>query len=350
MKRIGIVTNIGNNFGNRLQNYALQTVLLDFGFIPETVSFARRNRIIIALKVLLKEIISTVIPKYKNNTWERFDFHIAWSAFLASDRGINDAYDYFIAGSDQIWNPNFWFTSDREFLSFASNEKKIAYAASIGLDELPEEYQAQYRNRLISFKAVSVREDAAAEIIANLGLLKPPVVLDPTMLLTETAWRKVIVMSRLHLNNRFVVKYFLGKCSEETDRMIRDKAREMGTEVVDIMDISSPMHYRIGPPEFVYLFANSEAVFTDSFHGSVFSILFHKPLSVFDRPYEEGAGKMTSRIDTLLGIFGLGQNRVRLAAECTSMVMDWNHDIVDRILDKKRNESLSFLRKALEIE
>lgn len=121
------------------------------------------------IKLWIKTIASAFIKKYSDVCWGIFDQNIKWSRYTIESPNISEYYNYFIAGSDQIWNPLFECNSDREFLTFTANEKKIAYAASIGLDELPINEADRYRKYISSFKNVSVREKTAADIIENLG-------------------------------------------------------------------------------------------------------------------------------------------------------------------------------------
>lgn len=346
--RIAIITIISHNYGNRLQNYALQETLQKLNVRVETIPVERKYNLTGKLKLKIKEIASLFIKKYSGVCWDLFDMNIHWSKYTAMTDNVGTQYDYFIAGSDQIWNPIFECNSDREFLVFTADEKKIAYAASIGLDRLPQNVIDKYRKYIYAFKDVSVREKSAADIIEKLGCNRPEVVLDPTMLLSEEQWMIVIAQSKLKLNKRYVVAYFLGMRTAEFDRYILHKASEMNVEVIDIMNPSSEMENKIGPAEFVSLLYHSEAIFTDSFHGSVFSILFHKLFVVFERPYEEGYGKMSSRLDTLLETFRLNERRVNSKEQLETITLECEYSKVDEILKEKRKDSLEFLMRALQ--
>ena len=349
MKKVAIVTIISMNYGNRLQNYALQTVLDSKGFKCETIPIRRDMLKKIILKIFLKTFLSLFISKYKNVCWDKFNLRISWSRYILNSHDINNQYNYFVAGSDQIWNPMFKFNSDREFLSFVCDEKKISYAASFGIEELPKEYVDLYRERLKKFRSISVREYSAAAIIKELGMPKPMVVLDPTMLLSADQWLKIAKKMNYFSEKRYVVKYFLGKQDNNIDEIIKKKALEFNASVIDISSNNYLNQCKVGPAEFISLFYYSKAVFTDSFHGSVFSIIFHKPFWVFDRPYEEGAGTMTSRLDTLLDTFELKKQRINNLNLCKNKSMEWDYSKVENIISKKRTESLDFLDKAMNI-
>lgn len=345
-KRVAIVTIISQNYGNRLQNYALQEAIKKNGVDVETIPLQYKTNFERKIKLLTKTILSKVLNKYSNDIiWELFDKKIKWSKYTAENPEISSKYDYFIAGSDQIWNPIFPFNSDREFLTFTNDdEKKVAYAASIGLEKLPTKCKEKYKNNIAKFKKVSVREEAAADIIEQLGCKRPEVVLDPTMLLLPKEWEELAQKANVILPEKYVVKYFLGIQNLEFNQYIDQYAKKRCAEVVDITSCD-----KIGPTEFLKIIYDSEAVFTDSFHGSVFSILFHKPFIVFERPYEEGYGKMSSRLDTLLHTFSLNEQRVSSVSEYIEKNTEWDYKNVDLILQEKRSFSLQILKNAIEI-
>lgn len=345
-----IVTIISENYGNRLQNYALQKVLENLGFENETMPIKVKYTLKYKIKLIIKTCLSTIIKKYKDVCWDWFDQNINWSKFTADTPNIANSYRFFIAGSDQIWNPTFNCNSEREFLPFAQPEQKIAYAASIGLAELPTEYKTNYANAISSFHAVSVRENAGAKIIENLIDEKVPVVLDPTMLLSTNEWMKVIKKSKLNINKKYIVKYFLGIRNTEYDNCIKNYAERNGCIIIDITKPPVNLEKKIGPGEFVNLIAYSQAVFTDSFHGTVFSILFHRPFIVFERPFEVGYGEMNSRLDTLLTTFELEGRRINSADQFDLIDFACKFDKTDKILKKRRYDSIAYLRNALAME
>lgn len=349
MKKVAIVTIISRNYGNRLQNYALQTVLRRLGAIPETLPITITYTFRKKIKIIIKRVLSCVEKKYADVCWDLFDLNISWSSYVAQSEQLNSKYDFFVAGSDQIWNPYFVFNSDREFLTFADDNKKVAYAASIGIDKLPDNVVENYRNKISAFNRVSVRESSAADIIEQLGCERPVTVLDPTMLLDREDWNKIIMKSKLKIKKKYVVVYFLGSKSEKYDCYIRDKAMEMNAEIIDILNPPPIINKRIGPAEFVSLLDGSEAVFTDSYHGSVFSILFHKPFIVFERPYEDGYGKMSCRIDTLLHTFNLTNQRLIGYENMKSVDANWDCLKTEEILKIQRLKSLEFLKRALKL-
>ena len=177
--KIGIVTitNDGYNFGNRLQNYALQTILERMGYDVETLNRPIRGNQRLWWK--RKKMVLHYFLPYRRKIvhlkagnfyfWNRR--YIKWSNRVATDDILpllGKQYDYLIAGSDQIWNPKFiWGEDPYMFLQFAKPEQRIAYSPSIGLDEIPQENITQYEDWWRDWNALSCREYTGANIISR---------------------------------------------------------------------------------------------------------------------------------------------------------------------------------------
>lgn len=329
MKKVAIITINSQNYGNRLQNYALQTVLEKLGCEVTTLN---RDLSHISFSYKLRNYIHYIWKTNKTTNFFKFDKLIKWSnnVYNSNLDQLNKEYDFFVAGSDQIWNPYYAFTgTELDFLTFTSTNKKIAYAASFGVSELPEEKIYEFQKKLYGFEKISVREDAGAKIIENLTEKKVPVVLDPTMLLNVEHWRKLEKRPIKMTNEKYTLVYCVESMSDELKIKV-EQEKKKGL-VLEIKKFENK-EWAIGPAEFIYLIDHADKLITDSFHGTVFSILFHTPFVICKR---DGIN-MNSRIDTLLNCFELNDN---LTAE---RFMN-----ADKILTLKREESLSFLKKAL---
>ncbi|MCF2684312.1 polysaccharide pyruvyl transferase family protein, partial [Faecalicatena contorta] len=254
-------------------------------------------------------------------------------------------YDAFIAGSDQIWNPFFEYNSEREFLTFSKREKRIAYAASMGIESLPDSCKDKYREWLSEMAFISVRESSAANIIYELTGKLVPVVLDPVFLLNKYEWNKLATKANCSEKSGYVFFYFLGKHNEIANEWTKKIANARNLRVLNILE-----HFNeYGPLEFVALIKDAEMVVTNSFHCTAFSIIFHKQFVVFERQMENVTEQMTSRLNTLLSTFDL---------EDRFFSKNWNEVIfelddikwkeVDCILKERREESIKFITEALE--
>src|SRR5690625_771073 len=330
MKKICIITLNGYfKYGNRLQNYALQEVIEDMGFNVETIINDTRS---IYLKKLKKgklnnlkeksinDVLKLIYRKVENKLYkdklnqhrtEIFkDFsssYIKETNYSISDYDMPDdlseRYDFFVTGSDQVWNPNFRNGSPIDFLTFASPEKRISYAASFGVSEIPQKYIYDYKLWLSEIAHLSVREEVGAEIIKKLTGRDSAVVLDPTMMLKKEKWLSISKEPSHKPIKPYLLTYFLGEISKDRVNNLKEIAKRNDLEVVNLAQIKDKNPYLSGPSEFID-YINSASVFcTDSFHGAVFSILLDTPFIVFNR--EGKSPSMNSRIDTLLKNFKL---------------------------------------------
>lgn len=339
--KVAIITIVSKNYGNRLQNYALQSVLEILGYSVETLQRESKPK---SIKQYMKTI-AQILLQTKGYKFKKFDkkIHFAESAVTRDSYpdNIDKQYKSFIVGSDQVWNPYYDFVAGKcDFLTFARDDQKISYAASFGVSEIPYERKTEYADHLKTFKAISVREKKGAEIVEELADRKATVVLDPTLLLGESEWKKVEKKPAFCPKKKYVLVYALG---DKTNRF-KDKIKQLKEEY-EIFDVRSLQktgkELPIGPSEFLYLIRNSEEVLTDSFHATVFSIIFHKKFVAFNRP----GLNMNSRIESLAELVGAKDQ----LTECGDLNGETgiNYMDVDEVLEEERRKSIDFLKKAL---
>lgn len=341
MKKVAIITIESLNYGNRLQNYALQEVLKSFGYSVNTV---HRNYEPKSVKVYMKRAVQNLMQT-KAAKFRKFDKKIEFSdVVLKRDDypdGLADEFNYFIVGSDQVWNPHYDFVAGKcDFLAFARDDQKISYAASFGVSEIPSERKLEFATYLKNFKAISVRENRGAKIVEELADRKAMVVLDPTLLLNENDWRKVEKKSSFCPKRKYVFVYALGNKSnrfKEKIEQLKDRY-----EIFDVRTLQmNGRELPIGPSEFLYLIRNAEEILTDSFHATVFSIIFHKKFITFNRP----GLNMNSRIESLAEVVG-AKNRLTEYGDlnCETEI---DYVKVDKALQEERRSSIEFLKDAL---
>lgn len=354
MKKIGIITIIDNdNYGNRLQNYAVQETLKKFNkFEIETIkNDPRLNKEVSKLKyflkwiknilVKIKNMINRSLRKEKFIEFNRENIKFSQKRFNVFKK-YND-YEYLIVGSDQVWNPFFYRLNDFELLNFATTAKKISFSASFGVSKLPEEYQEKTRKALSDFKKISVREDDGKEIIKKLGIKKQvEVLIDPTMMLTIEEWDKISRKPTQLKSKKYILNYFLGEMSEERKKEINRIAAKNECEVINILDKDSSF-YQTGPSEFLFLEKHAFLVCTDSFHASVFAFLYDRPFLIFDR--EDKHISMNSRLETLIKKFQL-KNR-KFKGKITDENLNHNYTKAYQILEEERKKANDFLKKIL---
>ncbi len=307
--KVGIVTiNDFNNYGNRLQNYAVQEVLKKLGNDAITL----RNIPLLNTKKMFafRYLKYLLLNKNKKEVSERdkcfseFNKNIKFNKKLVTPySSLAKKFDYFVVGSDQVWKPTYNRMRDVDFLSFAKNEQKIALSASFGISKLSPQEEKFAKKYLENFKAISVRENSGKEIVEKLTKRKDiKLLVDPTMLLSKEEWQKVSKKPKMLEDNKYILCYFLGNLSLKRKQEIQKFADKNNCTIINLLDKNDPF-YNTGPSEFLYLEQNAFMICTDSFHSSVFALIFNRPLLIFKR--EDDKVDMTSRIDTLVEKFNL---------------------------------------------
>jgi len=357
MTKIGIVTIVDyNNYGNRLQNYALSTTLKKLCPNARIVTFkndARLNDnkgIIKNLEMILKHFYTDVkIGLYM--TSERGKRFSEFNKLLDMSESIsiynkNKKCDKYVVGSDQVWKPTYRRLSSIDLLTFEKNSrKKIAYAASIGIDEIDDVAKNKIKKHLTKddFAFISLREESGKRLVEDITGRDDIVhVLDPTLLLSFEEWEKIEKSPSFEIPEKYILTYFLGQNTYKKD--ILQLANENTLEVINLNDKTSSDYYNVGPREYLYLFHHATAIFTDSFHAIVFSLIYDKPFYVLDRK-QTGMNNMNSRIDSFLKTFGLEDRHVKSVLQKNFLEKDYCK--VYEILEKERKKSLDFLINSL---
>lgn len=361
--KVAIVTiTEGTNYGNRLQNYAVQKCIEELGIEVETLinksgTESQNVSFLLKIKRRLSKIKNHLINakfkkiiKDRNEAFKKFNNeNIKFSSIVINndynDSKINSIYNFFVCGSDQIWNPEFIENAFANFLQFANEEKRIAFSPSFGISELPENRKKEYSKYLKGFSKLSVREEDGAKIIDSLTRQKAEVLIDPTLLLSKDEWEKIIKKPDVVTDKKYILTYFLGKISDKREERIQRLANKYNYEIINLGKMEYEEYYTAGPSEFLWYIKNSEIVFTDSFHACVFSIIFDRTFYILDR--DDKIQSMNSRIETLLNKFKLQQQKLN---DWDNIKLEHDYDHVELILEKERKKSLNFLKKALDIK
>ena len=290
--KAGIVTiTNGYNYGNRLQNYAVQEALesrkIQAETIWKTTNVFDTEAPAYIRKLYIKRFLHYHLTKEENRilNFHRFNkTYIKRSSYMIDEQipeGLDSAYDYFIAGSDQVWNPYLEYCTAANFLSFTEREKKVALSPSIAIEQIPEKDKENFAKWLKDFRLLSVREEKGAELIRELTGRNVEVLCDPTMYLSAEKWRNVEKEPKSRLKNSpYILTYFLGDCEASYKIWIENLAEK---NHMKIFELQNEENFGIAPDEFLYLIDHAACVCTDSFHGTVFSLIFHTPFVVFER-------------------------------------------------------------------
>lgn len=364
-KRYGILTinDTASNYGNRLQNYALQTLLSGYGAATtiqhyldaadagSLAKISARRSLSEVKKAVLGHVPNPAHLEYRRR-WEELRFtakYIGSSPVTISQaKGLSangGRLDRIVLGSDQVWNDRHLSQADLKIRlgMFAPSERVLSYAASFGVDHVRKENEGVFRLALERMAMIGVREFRAQELVEELSGRESTVVLDPTLMIPAEQWR-TITRGFVPDEERYVLTYFLGGISKERGAAIESFAREHGCTVRRILDPADPATYVAGPQDFVELFSKAAYVCTDSYHACCFSLLFDKPFRVFAREGIKSGDRMNSRMETLFRLFDLDAD-IEGGADVTMPELDYTR--IGEELDKRRKTSRAWLEQAL---
>ena len=330
--KIGIVTIVDPtpNYGNKLQNYAVEQIFAGMGWQSVTLAPCRQNRTIpLAVKYAARWCLGVVgvhsfSPEiralYRRMfAFRRFDqTHLHIREDLCRGTVRPEQYDFFSIGSDQVWNPEQFWDGREDFylLRFAKPEQKICISPSFGVTQLPENWKEPFRQALACFPRLAVREASGAQIIYDLLGIRPQVLIDPTLMLDAEDWRKISRPPRTGRPEKpYLLTCFLGQeCADAVCRA-EELSRALDLECRHMLDDRDPRLSGAGPSEYLDLIEHAQAVITDSFHACVFSIIFRRPFAVTERSVN-GQPVMSGRIQTLLDKLQISDRQLsRLSAQ-----------------------------------
>lgn len=388
MKKTAIVScYFIHNYGSMLQAYATQKLLDKLHIENETINVSGflgefrkaqysyilksginsdifRDRLGKAKNVLIKKFLRNDYTRSIKQRDIKFDdfgeSRIRKSQVYVSLEDLankcSDNYGAVLIGSDQLWLPAN-IAADYYTLNFVPDKvNSVAYATSFGVSELPQDVAEMARKFLPRIKHISVREQAGQKLIKGLTGRTVPVVCDPTLLFTGEEWMEIQQKDRF-IEEPYIFCYFIGGTQIHRDFVKRLK-KETGLKIVALTHVDHYMKcdqgyadytpYDIGPSEFLNLIRNASYVCTDSFHSTVFSILYKKEFFEFKRYTQNTKQSTNSRLDTLFDLVDIHDrmlNGDEDIQKCLDMKIDYEK--VHRNLALVREESYRYLRAAL---
>lgn len=372
IEKVGIITLNGyHNYGNRLQNYALQEIVKKLGFEVETIiiqdmhsniniftnyinKISKLKKISKIYDIVKKTLINYVNRKLINKRTRKFkDFSNKYIVekkfnYCESDmENFTSKYNFFITGSDQVWKPTNNSRLFIYFLTFVESSKRIAYAPSFGVTNISNKHIENYKIWLTGMNKLSVREEAGAKIIKELTGRESEVLIDPTLMLSKEEWLSVSKVSSNKPKCKYILTYFLGGPTKEAEKKVKDIAEQNNLEIINLVDFKDKETYITGPSEFIDYINSASVFFTDSFHGVVFSILLQTPFVIYERVSKSAS--MYSRIETLLDMFNLRAREAHNIKDNDEIFeMDFTH--VTPILELERKKAINYLKDALEVK
>ena len=384
MKPIGLVTcYFHHNYGSMLQAYATEMIMQQMGLPYQTIAckapinYMKENKLLYIIKKLLiadwkmrlgKMKIERAKKEYpefaknweiRNKAFDKFAdtfFHV--SPYCKNREELTkmaENYSAFLVGSDQLWRTDSVEHGYYTLEWVPDNIRKIAYSTSIGVKEVPW-FQVEKNKRFMNrFDHIALREQSACDLVYKLTGRKVPVVLDPTLLFTGEQWMDIQKQEPL-TDGKYIFCYLLGNNPSQRE-FIKQVNEKTGYKIVALQQLDDYIPSDegfadeapyVGPREFLNYIRNAEFVFTDSFHCSVFSILYKKNFFTFSR-FAEGAKQSTNtRIDNLLHITGLEDRRMTKDKTVDGVInYKGSFDGVDDKLNAYRKLSMEYLHNAL---
>jgi hypothetical protein len=205
---------------------------------------------------------------------------------------------------------------------FAQPGKRYSYAASFGVDDIPEEFLEKYKLWLSQMRTISVREESGRNLIKALTGKEAFVHIDPVMLLTSGDYQKIEEEPQQKIPERYLLVYFLGDVPERYKLFIAQMAEKLCLKILELSELPDTPLYNIGPQHFLYSLRHADYICTDSFHGTALSVIFEKQFTVFYR--QDKDVPMNARIDSLLHKMDLSDRLYcRLTVEQSSLPIDY---------------------------
>lgn len=367
MKKVEIITIFDNtNFGTYLQALALALVIKKSGYEVEIVDYIRPGQ----SEEAWKKFSDNCIKKIYYTLWEfprwrklRYGCHSFVSRFVPLSKKQYTSYkelkdnpplaDIYVTGSDQVWNSVYNEGIDKSFyLDFApTGYKRVAYAASIGMSEIPEDEVEDTKRLLSKYCAITVREADASRILFGLGFKDVPVVLDPTLLLDKSAWTNIAQQLKQIKTESYMLVYSVEEKAQNEliGRYAQLMSHRHGWKIYEISYNSyhrrlkfADRHFmQVTPEVFLQLMLNAEFVIVSSFHGTAFSINFNKQFLTVT------PNRFNSRVDNILTLCNLKDRLVTSPSFDISALHPIDYNKVNEIIDAERNKSISLLNNML---
>lgn len=346
-KKIALVTcYFQRNYGSQLQAYATQMAFDKLGLANETIkidgllpeinrakywyflshafdSATVKDKMATVRKTLARkrnaQYASDLSVRYRMfDEFARENFRLSPHYHGKTELSRHaEEYAAFVVGSDQLWLPSN-IAADYYTLNFVPDSvTKIALATSFGVSSLPKRYGRKAGKFLNRMDYVSVREVSGQKLVKKWANRDVPVVCDPTIMFTAKEWTEALKAygdgKRFADNNKYMFVYFLGNNPWERE-VVKKASVATGLKIVQIahsdeyvktdVDFADYTPYNVGPKEFVELIRDSEYVFTDSFHCTVFSMLNKKNFFTFPRYNNDGITSTNGRLYSLLSMMG----------------------------------------------
>ena len=389
--KIGILTFIHtHNYGANLQCLALQTFIMSLGHDVEVIDMYRpvdkgydpckedrrlfpplhRNNSFKDYQARINKYVASIIKKVRRRytsekpkkggflAFQEEYIHFSEEKFSNINQLYKEfpqgKYDVVFTGSDQVWNYDSAYSKEPFFLTFVEKSKKVAYAASLGHDSVPDKVSVIYSKWLNTFSAISVREDTAVTALSKITKKEIVQTLDPTLLLSKTEWAGLLSLesdqSQSCDDNGYILVYMLSVSTSVMKTAIKiADALKCSLKIITNRPLLFKGEYELlqglNPRSFVQYYSKARFIVTNSFHGTAFAINFNIPFVTVEK---EGA-RLNARKTSLLKLFNLEKRKVYEGDDVDiDSILDCDFTEVNAILAAERAKSIQFLKSSLE--
>lgn len=358
--RIGILTfHDALNCGAVLQAYALQSFLeaqghdvafLDYSCRPKFTVKRILGKSIHSTAIKIRNYYNALVYGYGRNYNRVLNIHGKSVKDRHALTVLNDCFDAFIVGSDQVWN----FKNNLNpvyLLDFVKNKKKVAYAVSMGQCEVAEKLFNDLKNHLNTFDFISCREANAVQFLSKLmndaGQIKQCV--DPTLLVNPAVFQNIIEYPS---KSGYIASYILNQVDGKQIDMINSFVRNADLPLINLknpdtcIDLYGAENCIVSPYEWLGYIKNADYVICGSFHAAVFSLIFNKKFVVIESKNTHLSGG-NQRVRSLLRPLGLEYRCIYIddIREVINRPIDWKR--IEESIQESRRESGSFLINTL---
>lgn len=258
------------------------------------------------------------------------------------------SYDLYVTGSDQVWGPIALSQYDGNYFwqNFPKNKDYISFSSSFGKSKFDSELVKKYEIMLHKFKYMLVREDSAVSFVNGIGYNNCKQILDPTLMIKTEFWKSYIKDEILE-KSKYILVYQVHD-NPSMDQYVRDLQRKTGKEVIRLTNSfvhiirGGNLVYLPTPRQFLRYIANADYVVTNSFHATVFSLVFRKQFIIID------SGETNTRITSLLHLIKQENRQIMNYKDFSQLDAVIDYDSVDKYLDIERNNSLQLLEDVLD--
>lgn len=359
MKATFITIHVGFNFGSKLQAIATQEILIKAGcsevvcvnYIPPRVEIKRYWKVALQnpVKFLRRALF---FPLFLYSKWH-YDRYLKNNCCLSDPIYSKDDFsqkcpkaDVYVSGSDQLWNYKHNEGVDKHYFFDGIQGKKIAYASSIGMTKLPDDYSNYMKQALQQFTAISVRESSAVDLLAQWGI-KSTQLIDPTLMLNKESWAQYASKRLVKAPYLFVYLPYNVNNKETVYNTVRKIASKNKIKVISFSwnhqkdKFADKTIIFADPGDILSLFIHADQVVTNSFHGTAFSINLNKQFWVYMPSH------FSTRLQSIIELSGLKDRILEGVIEDRDInkVLDFTE--ANRVLGAEREKAREFIKKAL---